>query len=141
MTIRLSPHFTLDELTVTDQDLPNVPNEHQIANLQLLCTKVLEPLRTRLGKPIHVNSGYRSPEVNKAVGGSKSSHHMLGCAADVRVDGEHPGDLLDALVSLHPAVRWTQAIREPTWLHVSYIPDNLRCEKLSFDGKSYRTLK
>ena len=92
-SIRLSEHFTLAELTKTNTNLKNVPNEAQIENLRRLCGW-LEKLRSewnrRYGEgddPIVINSGYRSEEVNKAVGGAPTSNHLTGCAADIRVCG------------------------------------------------------
>ena len=90
---RLSPHFTLGELCKTSVKKQNVPNEAQVANLRRLC-RWLEELRRRWNNlygegndPIIINSGFRSPEVNKAVGGAAGSNHLTGCAADIRVYG------------------------------------------------------
>ena len=91
--MKLSEHFTLAELTKTSVMIENVPNEAQVNNLKRLCGW-LEMLRSewnnRYGEgndPIIINSGYRSPEVNKAVGGVPSSNHLTGCAADIHVYG------------------------------------------------------
>ena len=93
VNIKLSEHFTLAELTKTNANLKNVPNEAQVENLKRLC-KWLEMLRSewnlRYGDGddgIIINSGYRSPLVNAAVGGVKGSNHLTGCAADIRVSG------------------------------------------------------
>lgn len=84
----LSDHFTLKELTTTSTGLNNTPNEEQLANLRALAVDVLEPLRAMVGDtPIRVSSGFRSSAVNKAVGGSKTSDHMTGRAADIYVSG------------------------------------------------------
>ena len=92
-TINLSPHFTLGELCKTKTGIENVPNEAQVENLKRLC-RWLEQLRRRWNNqygdgddPIVINSGFRSPEVNKAVGGVATSNHLTGCAADVRCIG------------------------------------------------------
>ena len=92
-SIRLSEHFTLAEMTKTSVNLKNVPNEVQIKNLKRLCGW-LEMLREEWNKRygegdegIVINSGYRSPAVNKAVGGAPTSNHLTGCAADIRVSG------------------------------------------------------
>ena len=90
---RLSPHFTLGELCKTKTGIENVPNEAQVENLKRLC-RWLEQLRRRWNNlygegddPIIINSGFRSPAVNKAVGGVSTSNHLTGCAADIRCIG------------------------------------------------------
>ena len=92
-TINLSPHFTLGELCKTRTGIENVPNEAQVENLKRLC-RWLEQLRRRWNNlygegddPIIINSGFRSPEVNKAVGGVPTSNHLTGCAVDIRCIG------------------------------------------------------
>ena len=91
--MKLSEHFTLEELTQTDVNLKNVPNEEQVKNLKRLCGW-LEKLRKRWNDlygegddPIIINSGFRSPAVNKAVGGATLSNHLTGCAVDIRCIG------------------------------------------------------
>ena len=91
--INLSEHFMLGELTKTKVKLENVPNEEQVNNLKRLC-QWLEQLRRRWNNlygegddPIVINSGFRSPEVNKAVGGVPTSNHTTGCAVDIRCIG------------------------------------------------------
>ena len=91
--MKLSEHFTLGELTKTKVKLVNVPNEAQVENLKRLC-RWLERLRKRWNDlygegddPIVINSGFRSPEVNKAVGGVPTSNHLTGCAVDIRCIG------------------------------------------------------
>ncbi len=90
---RLSPHFTLEELCKTKTGIENVPNEAQVENLKRLC-RWLEQLRRRWNNlygegddPIIINSGFRSPEVNRAVGGVSTSNHLTGCAVDIRCIG------------------------------------------------------
>ena len=91
--MRLSEHFTLGELCKTRTGIENVPNEAQVENLKRLC-RWLEQLRRRWNNlygegndPIVINSGFRSPEVNKAVGGVPTSNHLTGCAVDIRCIG------------------------------------------------------
>ena len=95
--VRLSDHFTLGELTKTNTKIKNVPNEAQVENLKRLCGW-LEQLRRRptpspslfregSEEPIIINSGYRSPEVNRAVGGVPDSNNLTGCAVDIHVTG------------------------------------------------------
>ena len=91
--MRLSEHFSLAELTKTKTGIENVPNEEQVNNLKRVC-QWLEQLRRRWNNlygegddPIVINSGFRSPEVNKAVGGVPTSNHLTGCAVDIRCVG------------------------------------------------------
>ena len=86
--LRLSPHFTLGELTKTSikTEDGNIPSRVVIENLRNLCENWLEALRQAQG-PLIINSGYRSPEVNKFAGGSSTSNHLTGCAVDIRVAG------------------------------------------------------
>ncbi len=80
---QLSPHFKAKELVRTGQrNLDNTPPKEVVDRLRILCVTFLEPLRVHFG-PLYINSGYRSPEVNTAIGGSKTSAHMFGCAADI----------------------------------------------------------
>lgn len=89
--MKVSPHFALWELTKSStakrRGISNKPDARALDRLRLLCEAILEPVRELVGKPIRVNSGYRSPELNAAIGGSKSSQHMKGEAADVEVWG------------------------------------------------------
>lgn len=87
---RLAPNFTLAELVHSDtavkRGLPNVPDAAAVANLRLLAQRVLQPIRDRFG-PVRITSGYRSPAVNRAVGGASTSQHTTGQAADFSVAG------------------------------------------------------
>ena len=89
--MKLSEHMTLGELTKTKTGIENVPNEEQVNNLKRVC-QWLEKLRKRWNDlygddPIIINSGFRSPAVNKAVGGATLSNHLTGCAVDIRCIG------------------------------------------------------
>ena len=86
-TAKLSEHFTLGEFTRSNShpEIYNIPSHEAIANLTNLC-KWLEVLRERAGTPIRINSGYRSPQLNKAIHGVAGSNHMTGCASDIRVE-------------------------------------------------------
>jgi zinc D-Ala-D-Ala carboxypeptidase len=118
---QLTPHFSLRELTATSQPVSNEPPPDVIEHLRNLCALVLEPLRDRYG-PLHINSGYRSREVNKRIGGASDSAHLYGCAADVRcVRAYTPGDMVTWLVTAGLPI--DQAIDElsasgAAWLHV-----------------------
>ncbi len=87
--MKLSPHFTLGELTKTKHVTAdgNIPSHVAIENLKRLCPW-LEELRARYNEPIIINSGYRSPVVNLLAGGSKTSNHLTGCAVDIRCVGK-----------------------------------------------------
>ena len=85
---KLSPHFTLGELTKSSShsEVYNIPSHEAITNLKRVCVW-LEELRLRSGTPIRINSGYRSPQLNKKIGGVPTSNHLTGCAVDIRVSG------------------------------------------------------
>ena len=117
MITPLSLHFTLEELTHTDhRQFDNTPNETETANLQRLA-EFLEIVKTTLGgKPIMVNSAFRSKQVNDAVGSKDTSQHRIGCAADIRVPGMTPDEVVKALINLP----YDQIIREfDRWVHIS----------------------
>ena len=83
---KLSDHFALGEMTKSSShpEVYNIPSHEAIANLKRVCGW-LEVLRERYGKPIIINSGYRSPQLNKKIGGVPTSNHLTGCAVDIRV--------------------------------------------------------
>ena len=84
---KLSEHFTLGEMTASShKEVYNIPSHEAIANLTNLCGW-LEVLRSRAGAPIIINSGYRSPQLNKKIGGAANSNHLTGCAVDIRTSG------------------------------------------------------
>ncbi len=120
--MQLSEHFSLAELTKSNAGdkagLKNVPHEHDLENLKRLCAVMLEPLRTKLDQPITVFSGFRGPEINKLVGGSKTSDHMIGCAADIIVHGMTPLELCKFIDA--SGLPYKQIIHEfGQWCHVS----------------------
>ena len=115
----MTPHFTLAELTVTDhRSLDNTPNAGEIENLRRLAT-FLELVKDRLGgRPIMVNSSFRSKAVNDAVGSKDTSQHRLGCAADIRVPGMTPDAIVRAVMA--SGLAYDQVIREfDSWTHLS----------------------
>ena len=117
--MNLSPHFTLEELTHTDhRDLDNTPNQNEISNLQRLAN-FLEDVKTALGgKPIMVNSAFRSKAVNDAVGSKDTSQHRIGCAADIRVPSMTPDEVVRAIIA--SGLPYDQIIREfDRWTHIS----------------------
>jgi putative chitinase len=117
--MNLSPHFTLAELIHTDhRTLDNSPKQEEISNLQRLA-QFLEQVKTALGgKPVMINSAFRSKAVNDAVGSSDRSQHRLGCAADIRVPGMAPDAVCRALIAAQ--LPYDQIIREfDAWTHIS----------------------
>jgi uncharacterized protein YcbK (DUF882 family) len=115
----MTPHFTLEELTHTDhRTLDNTPNETELANIQRLA-EFLEELKTLLGgKPIMVNSAFRSKAINDAVGSKDTSQHRIGCAADIRVPGMTPDQVVRAIIASD--LGFDQVIREfDRWTHIS----------------------
>jgi len=124
----LSPHFTLEELTHTDhRELDNIPNSSEINNLKRVAD-LLEEVKTLLGgKPIMVNSAFRSAQVNAAVGSKDTSQHRVGCAADIRVPGVTPDEVVKAVMA--SSIQYDQLIREFAtpegggWTHIS-VPNN-----------------
>jgi len=119
--MKLTPNFTLEELTQSEmaerKGLDNTPNADVKANLVRLA-KFLEEIRRVLGRPIMVNSAYRSPEVNTAIGSKPTSQHCIGCAADIRVPGLTPDNVVKEIIKTN--LEYDQLIREfDSWVHVS----------------------
>jgi hypothetical protein len=112
-------HFTLKELTVTGTGMPNVPGSEEEKNLTNLVDKLLDPVREQWGKPIRVNSGFRSISVNSAVGGAATSQHLKGEAADINTGSEEDNKKLFDMIAA--GYTFDQLIDESnfTWLHVS----------------------
>ena len=126
----MTPHFSLAELTHTEhRKLDNTPNAQELANLQRLA-EFLETVKTALGgKPVMINSAYRSKAVNDAVGSRDSSQHRQGLACDFRVPGMTPDAVVRALLDLP----YDQIIREyDSWTHIS-IADKPRGQRLIID--------
>ena len=117
--MNLTEHFTLAELTATShRQFDNTPNEAETANLQRLA-EFLEQVKTALdGKPIMVNSAFRSKQVNDSVGSKDTSQHRIGCAADIRVPGMTPDAVVRAVIAA--GLPYDQIIREfDAWTHIS----------------------
>ena len=117
--MNLSEHFTHEELTHTDhRQFDNTPNSDELANLKRLAS-FLEQVKTVLGgKPIIVNSAFRSKQVNDAVGSKDTSQHRIGCAADIRVPNMTPDEVVKAIMAA--GIGYDQIIREfDRWTHIS----------------------
>ena len=115
----LSLHFSLEELTTTDhRQFDNTPNMDELSNLVRLA-KFLEQVKTVLGgKPVMINSAFRSKAVNDAVGSKDTSQHRIGCAADLRVPGMTPDEVVKAVIAA--GLGYDQIIREfNSWIHIS----------------------
>ena len=121
--MQLSEHFSLEELTHTDhREFDNTPNDFELSNLTRLA-EFLEQVRTLLGKPIFINSAFRSKLVNDAVGSKDTSQHRIGCAADLRVVGMTPDEVVKAIIASD--LNFDQIIREfDRWTHIS-IPNSI----------------
>ena len=127
MEIKLTKNFTLDEMCKSKKAkelrIKNVPSPAVVGRLRALCENVLQPLRDYMGEPVIINSGYRSPELNKKVGGVRDSQHLIGEAADINCKGS----LIYArkiLAYIMMNLQFDQLILERSkgafWVHVSY---------------------
>lgn len=142
-------YFTIKELSASTEarkmDIDNTPTPDAVANLTALVEAVLDPLRERYGYPIMVSSGYRCPRLNKAVGGSATSQHVKGEAADIYVGKPKDKAMLFSLIYyLLPfdQLIWERGNDEaPSWIHVSYREGNNRRECLRYNGKKYYPYK
>jgi uncharacterized protein YcbK (DUF882 family) len=117
--MNLTDHFTLEELTHTDhREFDNTPNDAELENIKRLA-EFLEEVKTVLGgKPIMVNSAFRSKQVNDAVGSKDTSQHRIGCAADIRVPSMTPDEVVRAVIA--SGIGYDQIIREfDRWTHIS----------------------
>ena len=138
---QLTEHFTLEELTHTDhREFDNTPNDAEIANLKRLAV-FLEAVKIFLGgKPIMVNSAFRSKQVNDAVGSRDSSQHRVGCAADIRVPGMTPDEVVKTIMASE--LGYDQIIREfNSWTHISvpnHLEDKPRKQALIIDKQGTR---
>lgn len=123
----ITKNFTIDELTKTHCRANNVPTIEAIINLTKLCIYILQPLRDAYKMPIRVNSGYRSPVVNRIVGGTASSQHLKGMAADISTGTIAGNKRLFALIQ-ELNLPFDQLIDERSyqWIHVSYSELNRR---------------
>lgn len=127
--MNLTKHFTLEELTHTDhRELDNTPNDAELENLKRLA-EFLEQVKTVLGgKPIMVNSAFRSKAVNDAVGSKDTSQHRIGCAADLRVPSMTPNEVVKAIIASD--LGYDQVIREfDRWTHISIPNEAVRAPR------------
>lgn len=140
--MNLSPHFTLEELTRTSQPFDNDPGPVEQQALKTLCEAVLEPVRAHFGKPVRVNSGYRSPRVNAAVGSKPTSQHAKGQACDFEIDGVSN---LEVAKWIRDNLTFDQLILEnhkagvpnSGWVHCSYVRGRARKSVLTMTMGSH----
>ena len=127
--MQLSKSFTLNELTKSQEalrlNIDNTPNDEQILNLKILCEKILQPIRDFYGMPVSVSSGYRSPELCKAIGSSSTSQHTRGEAADFEIFSVANKELAEFIVANLDYDQcilefWNENEPNSGWVHCSY---------------------
>jgi hypothetical protein len=123
----------------------NTPTKEAEAHLKLLCDNILQPVRNHYGKGVKINSAYRSPESNAAVGGSKTSDHCKGMAADIEIPGVANADLAEYIKNNYKFTQlilefYTPGIPDSGWVHVSYDPDNLKKQCLTATKQNGKTV-
>ena len=125
----LIKNFNLDEMIRTSTGIPNIPTDKEIENIKMLVENVLQPLRDHMNRPVIVNSGFRNKEVNKAVGGSKTSGHMLGTSADITMGTKTLNRLIYNYIRDNCEFRQLINEYDYSWIHVEYrVGDNKRQE-------------
>jgi putative chitinase len=139
--MQLSEHFNLKEFTksetATRKRIDNTPNLEHANNLKLVCEKILEPVRKHFGKPVRINSGYRGPALNKAVGGSAKSQHCNGMAVDFEIDGLPNPDLAKWVAENCEFDQIILEFYDPKegpnsgWVHASYSAGKNRKQKMT----------
>ena len=139
--MKLSANFTLDEFLVSQtaerHGIDMTPPPEVVENLKRLCEGCLQPLRAAVKRPIFISSGYRSPDLNSLIGGSKTSAHMQGNAADFVVSGLTPFDTCQLIVEM--GLPYDQCINEfGRWTHLG-VADVLRGEELTAYRKDNKT--
>jgi hypothetical protein len=143
--MKLSTNFSVAELSKTNvRQFDNTPSMQVIDNLQQLVDNVLQPLRDKFG-PVTVTSGYRSPEVNKAIGGSGTSDHCKGFAADIEIGGKDNKELAQYIRDNMTFTQlilefYTPGVPDSGWVHVSYNKDNLKKQCLTASKAGGKTV-
>lgn len=146
--MQLTKNFSLHEMIKSEaaarHGIDNTPDDEALENLTVLCENVLQPIRDALG-PVKVNSGYRGPQVNAAVGGSKKSDHMKGMAADIEIPGMANADLADWIAENLEYTQlilefYTPGVPDSGWVHVSYDPSDLKHQKLTAMRENGKTV-
>ena len=148
--MKISANLTLKEvsksLTATRRGIDNEPKGEHLTSLINLANNVFQPIREHFGKPIFVSSGYRSPELNKAIGGSKTSQHCKGEAIDIDNDAREYPSNADIFWYVYDHLEFDQMIWEfgddnnPSWVHVSYKSEGNRKQVLKASKSKGRTV-
>ena len=147
--MKLTENFTLSEMikseTALRHNLDNTPGDAEIANLKRLAEKILQPVREHYKTGVKVNSGFRHPNVNAAVGGSKTSDHCQGQAADIEIPGVANADLAQWIVSNLEFTQvilefYTPGVPDSGWVHVSYVDGNLKKQVLTAMKENGKTV-
>lgn len=136
-------NFKLSELIHSDTackfNINNYPDINSLDNLLDLIVFCLQPIRDKIKKPMIITSGYRNSQVNKLVGGSDTSHHKKGMAADFIIHGMTNTDIVKFIKN--SGIKYTQLIEEhsksASWVHISYDKKNLKCETLLYKNGKY----
>jgi len=147
--MNLTKNFTLEEMikseTALRHDMDNTPGENEIGNIKLLCEKVLQPVRDHFGKGVKVNSGFRHPDVNAKVGGSRTSDHTRGQAADIEIPGVPNAELAEWIkdnLEFRQLILefYTPGVPDSGWVHVSYVAEDNKKEVLTATKKDGKTV-
>jgi hypothetical protein len=147
--MNLTKNFTLEEMikseTALRHGMDNTPGENEIGNLKLLCEKVLQPVRDHFGKGVKVNSGFRHPDVNAKVGGSRTSDHTRGQASDIEIPGVPNAELAEWIkdnLEFRQLILefYTPGVPDSGWVHVSYVAEDNKKEVLTATKKDGKTV-
>ena len=146
---QLTKNFSLHELTKSEtaarHDMENNPGPAEIACLTELAGKVLQPIRDHFAKGVHINSGFRHPDVNAKVGGSRTSDHTRGMAADLEIPGVPNAALAEWIKNNLEFTQlilefYTPGIPDSGWVHVSYDPGNLKKQVMTATKQNGKTV-
>lgn len=147
--MNLTANFTLAEMVKSETalrlDMDNTPGDAEIANLKTLAENVLQPVRDHFGKGVKVNSGFRHPAVNQKVGGSPTSDHCKGQAADIEIPGVANADLAQWIVDnldFRQVILefYTPSIPDSGWVHVSYVEGDNKKQVLTATKQNGKTV-
>jgi hypothetical protein len=146
---QLTKNFSLHELTKSEtavrNGMDNSPDQTAISNLQVLAVHVLQPVRDHFAKGVHINSGFRHPDVNAKVGGSRTSDHCKGMAADLEIPGVPNAELAEWIKNNLEFTQlilefYTPGIPDSGWVHVSYDPANLKKQVMTATKQNGKTV-